>query len=177
MNTSRFLFTTLVISLLLGGKITAQPNKNDSSEPISHFCSSPQTILVMKKDFLKQNLTLSETEASKFWSTYDTYLKEEYRIHENSRKKLIEQGIEREKGKIEFGDLSDNQILFFHDQMFETKAQLLDLEKRFYFKLKTILNPKNISEFYRLEKDFKKSCFKNRKTNPMEDIEKKAPSK
>ena len=116
--------------------------------------------------FMKEHLKLSEKEGDAFWKTYSQYLKDEAAIMDNYRKNLEKQGIKlgtpgTNKETIE--KLSDKQLTYMHDQKFEMRKKISDLEIAYYKKYKAILTPRHIQQLYDLEYKYKKSLTAKKK--------------
>ena len=116
--------------------------------------------------FMKEHLKLSEKEGDAFWKTYSQYLKDEAAIMDNYRKNLEKQGIKlgtpgTNKETIE--KLSDKQLTYMHDQKFEMRKKISDLEIAYYKKYKAFLTPRHIQQLYDLEYKYKKSLTAKKK--------------
>ena len=115
-----------------------------------------EDILRLKMDYFKNHLTLNEEHAIKFWLLFDDYLKAERKIHEETKKLLEEKEIRKEKGKVDFSKLTDEQIYFYYENHFKKKERLAENEQKFYRQIKEFLFAQEIAEYYRVEKEFKK---------------------
>jgi hypothetical protein len=129
-----------------------------------------EDILKLKMDYFKKNLIVNEKYAEKFWMLFDTYLKAERQIHEETKKLLEEKGIKKEKGIIDFTTLNDEQIYFYFENHFKQKERLTENEQTFYRQIKEILFAQEVAEFYRLEREFKKEV--SQESRKKEDMEK-----
>ncbi|MCL1850047.1 MAG: hypothetical protein FWF70_01360 [Bacteroidetes bacterium] len=114
-----------------------------------------QSIMLIKRNFIERNLTLSETEQKPFWDVYNPYLKEESEIFEASKALLLKNNIERNKGRVDYLKLTDKQLYVLMEDRINTKEQLLKLEKKLYDQLKKILPAKTLYNFYQIEARFK----------------------
>ena len=124
--------------------------------------------------YMREHLTLSEKEGDVFWKTYSQYLKEEAAIMDTYRKSLEKQGIKlgapgTNKETIE--KLNDKQLTYLHDQKFEMRKKILELENTYYKKYKAILTPRHIQQLYDLEYKYKKSL-----TSKKKEMQKETPS-
>jgi len=115
-----------------------------------------ENVLNLKMEYFKNNFKISDEKAEKFWLLFGEYLKAERKIHEETKKQLEEKGIKKEKGKIDFTKLSDEQIYFYCENQFKQRERLVDSEQKFYQQMKGVLSAQEIAEFYRLEKEFKR---------------------
>lgn len=116
--------------------------------------------------YMKENLKLNSTEAQKFWTAYEQYVKSEINYHNSFRNNLSKQGIKAHCPSCANSqqDLTDKQISYMYDQRMELKKNLFTLESNFYKKIKGILTPKHIQEFYRLEDKYKREVVSKKKT-------------
>ena len=112
-------------------------------------------VLNLKMNYFKSNFKVSDEKAEKFWAIFGEHLKGERKIHERIKKSLEEKGIKKEKGKIDFTKLSDEQIYFYYENQFKQKERLAENEQKFYQQIKELLSAQEISEYYRLEKRFR----------------------
>ena len=115
-----------------------------------------ENVLNLKMEYFKNNFKVSDEKAEKFWALFGEYVKTERKIHEGTKKQLEEKEIKKEKGKIDFTKLSDEQIYFYCENQFKQREELADNEQKFYQQMKGVLSAQEIAEFYRLEKEFKK---------------------
>lgn len=133
-----------------------------------------QGILQLKRDYIKDNLTLPENKAPKFWALYDQYINEEKKIHTAFLNTLKGKNITREMLHEE-NKLKDEQLSFVMEQKMNCKEKIFYLEKKFYNQAKNILSPRELAKFYKLEQNFKnhckqfdhKNCQHHGKKNPM----------
>jgi hypothetical protein len=126
------------------------------------FAQEKSSFNIMQDRFayMREHLTLSEKEGDAFWKTYSQYLKDEAAIMDTYRKNLEKQGIKLGKpgtNKETIEKLSDKQLTYMHDQKFEMRKKISDLEIAYYKKYKAILTPRHIQQLFDLEYKFKKS--------------------
>lgn len=119
---------------------------------------------------MKTHFHPTATEAKTFWAAYEQYLRSEVKLHETYRANIEKKGIKMncpncpncdEEKKCE--ELTDSQITYLFDQKFELKKNLLTLETNFYKKLKTMLSPKHLQEFYKIDERYKRSLSVGKK--------------
>ena len=120
--------------------------------------------------YMKGNLKLSAAESKAFWPVYEQFLRNEVKLHETYRKNLEKKGITANcpncpncEANKSCEELTDDQITYLFDQKFELRKSLLTLETTFYKKIKTILTPKNLQDFYKKDEKFKRSLATNNK--------------
>lgn len=147
--------------------------------------SIEQSIILIKKEYFKKNLILTDKEAENFWILFDKYLEKENQIHKDFRIALEKEGIKREKGEINKEGMDPELVIFYYDQKMIMKQALLKLEISFYEQIKEILTPENIATYFKLEKDFKKELAtlrEKQKNGPSgqplknNDLQKKSPA-
>lgn len=117
---------------------------------------------------MKTNLKLNSTESKTFWNAYEQYVRSEVKYFSTYRSNLEKKGIRPGcpdcDGKTTCENLTDAQITYMFDQKYELKKNLFNLENNFYKKIKGILTPKHLQEFYKIDERFKRSLIKNKKT-------------
>lgn len=129
----------------------------------------------MKKERMENmrtNLKLTTQEGKTFWSAYDQFLRDEIKLHETFKQNLAKQGIrlnEPGKNKEVIAKLSDKQLTYLQDQKFQLRKKMLDLETAFYKKIKTMLTPKHIQDFYNIDEKYKRAMVSKKQV----EVEKK----
>ena len=109
--------------------------------------------------YMKAHLKLNATESKTFWTEYEKYLRSEMSYHETFRKNLESKKIKydpRNKESIE--SISSDQITYMMDQKMELKKNLNTLETNFYKKIKGILTPRHLFDFYTYDEQFKRNA-------------------
>jgi hypothetical protein len=122
---------------------------------------------------MRTNLKLTTQEGKTFWSAYDQFLRNEIKLHETFKQNLAKQGIrlnEPGKNKEIIAKLSDKQLTYLQDQKFQLRKDVLNLEASFYKKIKSILTPRHIQDFYNIEEKYKRAMVNKKKV----EAEKKA---
>lgn len=127
-----------------------QTNHNGKSDP-----KKADAIITLKKEYFKKNLQLTNEEASQFWPLFEKYLEEEKMIHQQCKSNQESKSIKRENGKINFEGMSSEQVVFYYENRLTTKQTLAEAEKRFFDRIKIVLGPQAIVQYYQLEKNFK----------------------
>lgn len=123
-----------------------------------------------RTEYLKANLKLNAAESKVFWSAYEQFLRSEVKYQEAYRTNLAKKGIKLNapgQNKEVIAKLTDSQLTYLQDQKFELRKNMLNLETSFYKKIKGVLTPRHIQDFYNLDQkckrcmvDKKKSCEK-----------------
>ncbi|MCR4964597.1 MAG: hypothetical protein K6A41_02960 [Bacteroidales bacterium] len=115
--------------------------------------------------FMKEHLKLNPTEAKTFWAEYEKYIRSEINYHDTFRKSLESKKIKydfRNKESIE--NVPSDMISYMMDQKMELKKNLNTLESNFYKKIKAILTPRHLFDFYNYEEQFKRNVVSKSKS-------------
>lgn len=119
----------------------------------------PNKMVQDRVTYMKENLKLNATESKTFWTAYEQYLRSEMTYHNLFRDNLKKKGINIQCPNCankEPQELSDKQLTYKYEQKFELKKNLYTLETNFYKKISSILTPKHLDEFYRLDEKYKR---------------------
>lgn len=167
---------SLLLSITCCVSVSAQNNGNTSkNSPAVNFPGEKpdfQGILQLKYNYIKENLTIAENNADKFWSLYDKYIKDENAIHIAFKKAMDGKKISRDA--LKEGKGTDEQVSFYLEQKMLYKDKMYMLDKKFYNEAKVILSAKELYDFYHLEQNFKNQCTK-RHMNASNVIKKAIP--
>ena len=166
-----FLLSALFI--FFTSTLDAQEVKASGNIAGKEVVSPKESIFNIKTEYFKSHFLISAQEAAIFWPLFEQYLSDEKIIHKTNKDALKEAGIERIEGKIEVEKLNDAQVLLYYESIFKTREKLLVLETQFYDKLKKVLEPQSIIQFYNLERVFRNDVSKASKgecdiPNPMQ---------
>lgn len=104
--------------------------------------------------YLTQKLDLSSEEAKIFWPIYNDWQKEQTALRKERVQKMISF---RKLTEIEA--LSDTEVQNLIVNDFSIKQRELNLEKKYYYRLKSNLPIKTIGKFYRAQEAFKKEIL------------------
>jgi hypothetical protein len=113
-----------------------------------------EEIEAYKIGFLTQKLDLSPQEAKIFWPIYNNWQKEQAEFRKERGQKMISF---RKIDEIE--QLSDSEVQNLIINDFSFKQRELDLEKKYYNKLKSSLPIKTVGKFYRAQEAFKRELL------------------
>lgn len=113
-----------------------------------------QEIESYKVAFLTQKMDLSPEEAKIFWPIYNEFQKEQSAL----RKQRMQGGISLRKID-EIDNLSDAQVQSLINNELNYKQQSLNVEKKYYAKLKSSLPIKVVGKYYRAQESFKKELL------------------
>lgn len=107
--------------------------------------------------FFTQKLDLSADDAKIFWPIYNDYQKELSVLRKDRMQRMISF-----KKVTEIDDLSDSEIQTLIAGDFDYKQKDLNIEKKYYAKLKSSgLTIKLIGKFYRAQEAFKKELLRS----------------
>jgi len=132
---------------------------------------NPKNKVQQRLTYMKEHLSLSGNESKNFWPLYEQYLNEELKTMDNYRKNLEKQGIKLGApgtNREVIDKLSDKQLTYLHDQKFQLRKNLLDLETTYYKKFKAVLSPRHMQALYDVEYRYKKQLTKTKKENKTE---------
>lgn len=112
-------------------------------------------ILAQKIAFFTNELALTPKESEKFWPIYHE--------HHNKIRALKRSERKRDKENKDWENLSDREIEKMIAARFQLKEQAIDLERSFVKKLRKIMPLQKIIQIPRVEKQFRKWLFEQRK--------------
>jgi len=120
-----------------------------------------EKIILLKIEYMRENMGLTEAENSKFLPLYEEFLRKEEALRSSKR-----QNGRRIKKELE--TLSDAEIEKSIQEDFSLSQQLLDLEKASFEKYKRIIPMKKIISIKLLEREFNKMLMEKLKGKKME---------
>ena len=113
-----------------------------------------QEIEAYKVTYLTEKLDLSPDEAKIFWPLYNAWQSEQQVLRKERMQKMISF---RKIAEIE--ELSDSEVQTLILNDFNIKQRELNLDKKYYYKLKSSLPIKVVGKFYRAQEAFKKEIL------------------
>lgn len=113
-----------------------------------------QEIESFKVAFLTQKMDLTPAEAKIFWPIYNDFQKEQ-----NALRKLRMQNVISFRKVDEIDNLSDAEVQTLITNELDFKQRSLNVEKKYYTKLKTSLPIKVVGKYYRSQEAFKKELL------------------
>ncbi|RZK50481.1 MAG: hypothetical protein EOO99_02250 [Pedobacter sp.] len=135
-------FVLVVTMLLLSGSAFSQRGHDN------------EKFEAAKVSFFNQKLGLSSDEAKIFWPIYNDYQKELEALRKAHMQKMISF-----RKVTEIDDMSDTQIQAFILNDFDFRQKDLNIEKKYYNKLKSSLPIKIVGKFYRAQEAFKRELL------------------
>lgn len=133
----------IAIFFMLPSVVMAQRNDDRRTEIESY-----------KIGYLTQKLELSAEEAKIFWPIYNDWQKEQSALRKERMQKMISF-----KKITEIEELSDTEVQALIINDFSFKQRDLNLEKKYYAKLKSSLPIKTVGKFYRAQEAFKREIL------------------
>lgn len=140
-STLNKLFLTFLLLAFLPFFAQAQRPNNDRME-------------AMKIAFFTQKLDLSSEEAKIFWPIYNDYNKEQSELRRARFQKMISF-----KKTTEIDELSDTEIQTLILNDFDFRQRELNVDRKYYNKLKSSLPIKIVGKYYRAQEAFKKELL------------------
>ncbi len=108
----------------------------------------------LKIAFFTQKLNLSPEEAKVFWPIYNDMQKEQNALRKERMQKMISY-----RKTTEIDNLTDAQVQSLITSEFDFKQRDLNLDKKYYNKLKSQLPIKVVGKFYRAQEGFKRELL------------------
>ena len=133
-----------VLLLLLPFIASAQSHNNGRNPEIEAY----------KVTYLKEKLELSPEEAKIFWPIYNSWTSEQAALRAERREKMISF---RKITEIE--DLSDTEVQNLINNELNFKQRDLNIERKYYTKLKNSLPIKTVGKYYRAQETFKRDLL------------------
>ena len=111
--------------------------------------------------FYTQKLDLSPEQAKVFWPIYNDMQSEQAALRKERYQKMISF---RKVNEID--NLSDSQVQSLITSEFDFRQRDLNLEKKYYNKLKAVLPIKVVGKYYRAQEAFKRELLNRFKDGP-----------
>lgn len=110
--------------------------------------------------YLTQKLELSPEDAKIFWPIYNDYQKEQADLRKERGQKMISF-----KKMPEIDEMTDSEVQALIVNDFDFKQRDLNLDKKYYAKLKSSLPIKVIGKYYRAQETFKRELLSRYRNN------------
>lgn len=107
-----------------------------------------------KRTYLQEKLELSPEESKIFWPIYTAWQAEQSALRQERRERMISF---RKITEIE--DLTDTQVQSLITNELDFKQKDLNIERKYYGKLKSSLPIKTIGKYYRAQETFKRELL------------------
>lgn len=135
----------LVFFILFSSSFYAQGKK---------MLEKKEQIYALKVAFITNNLSLTSSEAEKFWPIYNSFEEKQFDLkHQKSIsyiKRMDEESLSR---------MSDKEALAVLNQMETTEEELFQLRKKLIVNLKSVLTPVKIIKLKKAEEEFNKKLL------------------
>ena len=141
-------FATCVVVLAVGpaiNKTFAQAATNSQSSIDQNIQLLRQDIRSKKKQLVAANLTLTETEATKFWPLYDQYTADLSKI-QNEKVAVIKEYADN------WGKLSDNQALSLMNRALAVEKNVADLRIRYVPIFNKAISGTKVATFFQIDR-------------------------
>ena len=115
----------------------------------------------LKIAFFTQKLDLSPEEAKIFWPIYNDMQAEQSALRKERMQKMISY-----RKTTEIDNLSDAQVQSLITSEFDFKQRDLNLDKKYYNRLKSNLPIKVVGKFYRAQEGFKRELLNKFRGGP-----------
>jgi hypothetical protein len=143
-NTYHNLLKAGLIAILLTGATGLLSAQHDRD-----FQRKREEIRAQKIAFITTRLNLTPEEAQKFWPVYNEYESKKEAIKREFRK-------EADLHDIDIDTLTDAEAAKIADDQIIQEQRLLDLEKEYYIKYKSVLPIKKVVLLFQADKDFQR---------------------
>lgn len=166
----------LVCAMLLNFALAQEPSKPmpGQNAPHSEKMQHPgdpkhhnPMMLKMKKEFIQENFVIESSKKEAFWNAYNTYERSIMDAHKAQREFRKANNIPNRMNADSLTNLSDDVILKYYENNFQTKSLISKAEEKFFNDMKNILTPQQIAQYYILEKNFQTSAVKMNHLKPM----------
>jgi len=138
-----------ILILCLPSLVSAQRSEGKRSEMEAY-----------KISYLKEKLELSPAEEKIFWPIYTAWQGEQAALRKERREKMISF---RKMPEIE--TLSDTEVQLLITNELNFKQKELNIERKYYTRLKSSLPIKTVGKFYRAQETFKKELLTRYREN------------
>lgn len=124
--------------------------------PLTTLAQRPkgEEIESLKIAYFTQKLDLSPEEAKIFWPIYNNMQSEQSALRKERMQKMISF-----RKVTEIDNLSDAQVQSLITSEFDLRQRDLNIEKKYYAKLKSSLPIKVVGKFYRAQEAFKRELL------------------
>ena len=115
----------------------------------------------------QENFVIESSKKEAFWNAYNTYERSIIDAHKAQREFRKANNIPNRMNADSLTNLSDDVILKYYENNFQTKSLISKAEEKFFNDMKNILTPQQIAQYYILEKNFQTSAVKMNHPKPM----------
>ncbi|MEM9022949.1 MAG: hypothetical protein AAGB22_04360 [Bacteroidota bacterium] len=142
----------ILMAGLLSLPLTAQPPfDGDFGEKRAQFRQ-------LSLKHVKEQVSLTDEEAAKFWPVYEQFKADQLSIAEQLRKSRPGSNV---------GSLSEEEIDQRVEQTMALRQQELDLERDYYKKARTMLSAQKVAEVFRAERSFRRKMVERLRNRRM----------
>lgn len=132
----------------------------------SFYAQGPkkEKVKALKVAYLTNSLSLTATEAEKFWPIYNAYDQKQFELR-HEKMKMIKDKLESES----VDNLTDKQASAMISQIESVEDDLYQNRKKFMTSLKAVLSPVKILKLKKAEDDFNKTLLRQYKNKGKRD--------
>ena len=146
MKTKKIVSILLLILMSFNNSFSqTEPDENEGEKV------NVEKIKTLKKDYFTEKLNLTPQESSVFWPVYNDYSSKKMNLRKENRNK---HKAARAKAK-----LTNEEMEVLVDAELEFKIKMLEIDKEFHQKIKTILPIEKVLKLYKAEHAFKKEVM------------------
>lgn len=153
MKTSKWC-AVFFLTLLSFGFASAQVDADDHPKE-KH--SNREKIKTMKIAYFTEQLNLTSEEATVFWPVYNEYEQKKIKLREDNRNRHKAAKSKEKLSNKEMEEVVDGELNF--------KIQMLEIDKAFHSKIKTVLPIEKVMKMYKAEHGFKREVMKKMRKN------------
>jgi hypothetical protein len=113
-----------------------------------------EQIYALKVAFITNNLSLTSTEAEKFWPIYNSFEQKQFELKHQKSISFIKKMNDETLNK-----MSDKEALAVLTQMEASEDEMFQLRKKLIISLKNILSPVKIIKLKKAEEEFNKKLL------------------
>ena len=113
-----------------------------------------EQIKVLKVAFLTNELSLTSSEAEKFWPVYNAFESKQFELRQQKMRSFMDR---MDDGSLD--RMSEKEAAVFLAQMENTEDELYQLRKKLVASLKEIISPIKIIKLKKAEEDFNKKLL------------------
>lgn len=117
-----------------------------------------EKIEAAKKDYFKQELKLTDDEATKFWVVYDEFQKEQREM----RKKQKEIGRELKDG---YDSIPEKEFKTKMEAFLNLETQEVEMKKKYLTRAAEVIGYKRAAHSFQLEREFKRELMDKAREN------------
>lgn len=136
----------LILTLLFSQSVLAQDKHGHSHKE--------KRIEEMRKKFITKKLSLTETEAIKFWPVYD-----KYRLELDALQETLKETHKKRPSLKDIENMTDKEAQDLVEQQFNKQREYLRIREKYYTEFKNVLPVKKVAMLFHTEMEFHKKLI------------------